>query len=865
MRVSFKHIIPALLLLFSACQREEVVPAAGDSAYNESERIDLLYTVTVHMESETRYTISDSDGRMSFSEGDEIFIYNGSKVFNGTTRSTGSTGVFFMESGFPGTGSGPVATPRALLYNWGKDQCIYSLPASYSYSSVGGTDPNSAKALCPMIGYYNAGEDVNLKVIASMLRFRITDVAAGSLIFTFPTYVSGRTSNFTTIPSGPSDGIKASDLTSSYRRKTITITGVPEVPEGSYVYITIPVPVGTVPDNIVVTNVPSDTSREPRLAGVSGTSSSLARAEGQKLNVSGFVEAPVPTFQVSATKRVAMATGNLMARISSYNINNGLATADQWRIGYFFECIGLDSADGNRSFIAGFSNDSVKGKWIDLLSWQGESATNLCQGLIRLTGGNTAYTGTDVQESLYPQCWRTQNHNAAAANGYIHINNGGTYDWRPLSAAEWSYIMYSREGSIVSGRSGSRYAGATIAGVGGMLLFPDGNTEIWDSSTMGTPPEGINGSTNNVYSATNLIAMIRAGIVFLPNVGYRNATSYGTSQCWYWSSDALGDYYYHYNTALAIPSNRIVNDGTRMMGGAVRLVRDIDASGNPVDPDPVFPTIARFSVASNKRVALAPGNLMAKIGSFTEGSYTATASEWKFGDPMEYIGGSGSSGNFGFARGYSSLCVGKWVDLFSFQGNSCSPSNRAHGLVRITNGNNSSYHGNVAGEPVYDGCWNGLPITNGGDYNWRPLTHDEWTYLFNTRTVTNTLSDGARFTMATVGGSNKGMILFPDLYIHPAGTGFVAGTFNSYSNFTATVSAEGWALMQAAGCVFLPCGGWREDTSFISVGFQGCYFTATGDGTSSAWNLNFRDGAASPSDASMRYRGMTVRLARDVN
>ena len=94
------------------------------------------------------------------------------------------------------------------------------------------------------------------------------------------------------------------------------------------------------------------------------------------------------------------------------------------------------------------------------------------------------------------------------------------------------------------------------------------------------------------------------------------------------------------------------------------------------------------------------------------------------------------------------------------------------------------------------------------DASWFNMSHAQWKYLLATRSVTNSLSTGARYTMATLGGAYKGLIIFPDDYTHPDGTDFVAGTYNGRSDFTATVSLEGWALMEAAGCVFLPAAGY---------------------------------------------------------
>ena len=114
---------------------------------------------------------------------------------------------------------------------------------------------------------------------------------------------------------------------------------------------------------------------------------------------------------------------------------------------------------------------------------------------------------------------------------------------------------------------------------------------------------------------------------------------------------------------------------------------------------------------------------------------------------------------------------------------------------------------------------------------WYCLTNSEWTYLLSQRTVSNTLSDGALYTLATLGDTYKGMIVFPDTYTHPDGTGFTAGTYNTFSNYTATVSLEGWALMEKAGAMFLPCAGYKSrGETWKGVGTQGCYMTTTATG-----------------------------------
>ena len=111
--------------------------------------------------------------------------------------------------------------------------------------------------------------------------------------------------------------------------------------------------------------------------------------------------------------------------------------------------------------------------------------------------------------------------------------------------------------------------------------------------------------------------------------------------------------------------------------------------------------------------------------------------------------------------------------------------------------------------------------------SWYILSQSEWTYLYTTRSVNNTLSEDARFIKVTIGGTYRGMILFPDNYTHPEGTDFVGSLFNytGADDYTATVSLEGWTKMEDAGAVFLPAAGYS--TGYSSYGNAGCYHSTT--------------------------------------
>ncbi len=73
--------------------------------------------------------------------------------------------------------------------------------------------------------------------------------------------------------------------------------------------------------------------------------------------------------------------------------------------------------------------------------------------------------------------------------------------------------------------------------------------------------------------------------------------------------------------------------------------------------------------------------------------------------------------------------------------------------------------------------------TPDGDVLWRILSKDEWEYLLTKRSVNNTLSTDARYSKATIGDEYKGVIVFPDNYTHPEGTGFSGSCNNATQIF----------------------------------------------------------------------------------
>ena len=163
-------------------------------------------------------------------------------------------------------------------------------------------------------------------------------------------------------------------------------------------------------------------------------------------------------------------------------------------------------------------------------------------------------------------------------------------------------------------------------------------------------------------------------------------------------------------------------------------------------------------------------------------------------------------------------------------------------------------------------------ISNGGNEPgiWRVLqsgannANFEWYYMLMNRPVVNSLGANRKWTMTTIGGEYKGVIIFPDTYSHPE-CDFVGVTYNGYSNFTSSVSVSGWKKMEAAGAVFLPAAGYRNYNRTVSnVGVECRYWSNAQGGNNYAMAARFAKDAFSTASTWSKNTGCSVRLVQDM-
>ena len=260
-----------------------------------------------------------------------------------------------------------------------------------------------------------------------------------------------------------------------------------------------------------------------------------------------------------------------------------------------------------------------------------------------------------------------------------------------------------------------------------------------------------------------------------------------------------------------------------------------------------------FSTSATTKAKFSQGNLQ----------YQASSNTWRFAQHQYDVVGDN---NRLIAENTS-----VWIDLFGWGTSGYhNPADLQNTQYRPYDHDSHSENYGPTGADLtgasanYDwGVYNA--IFNGGNQAglWRTLTTDEWEYLCDTRSA-STLNGtpNARYSIAVVNGV-EGVILFPDNYTHPASVPLpnnINGTSHNYTDNTYT--AAQWQLMEEAGCVLLPAGGYRLITS-CNYSSYGIYWSSTRRNEFSARCLEYHDGSLLASATKYADEGSSVRLIQD--
>ena len=252
----------------------------------------------------------------------------------------------------------------------------------------------------------------------------------------------------------------------------------------------------------------------------------------------------------------------------------------------------------------------------------------------------------------------------------------------------------------------------------------------------------------------------------------------------------------------------------------------------------------KFSVAADKQVYFSQGNLQATTDD-TGKSWT-----WSFAtNQWDCVGNKAA--NIA-VKSYARTSANGTVDLFGWSGGIL-----IYGIDNSTN--NADYSGDFED-------WGHNEITNGGNQSdlWRTMTQDEWVYLFQTREDASSKYGAAKVM------NKPGVVLLPDEWTLPSDCGFTPGMLSSedWNNVPSTnnYTDATWPAMEAAGAVFLPAAGLREDAFVIGYDMQGHYWSSTPYGTA-AYNFFFTPTTVNAEQGSIApcHYGFSVRLVIDVD
>ena len=282
-------------------------------------------------------------------------------------------------------------------------------------------------------------------------------------------------------------------------------------------------------------------------------------------------------------------------------------------------------------------------------------------------------------------------------------------------------------------------------------------------------------------------------------------------------------------------------------------------------------TAHRFTVSNSSTVVFSPGNLQ----------YQASTNKWRFAtNQYDIVGSQGApySDLYGNVTGSDNANISSsysgWIDLFGWGtsgwysgASSYQPWSTSTEQADYYPG--GAYNNNLTGSYANADWGVNNAISNGGNTAglWRTLTHDEWSYLFNSRTGCSTVggTSNGRFALAQVNGVG-GVIVFPDSYTHPSGVAAPQNVNYSYPSQSwgnNSYSTSDWTAMQTAGAVFLPAAGCRNGTTVRSVGSYSGYWSSSYYDSDYAWYVYFYSGYINPEGYDFRLYGFSVRLVRD--
>ena len=278
----------------------------------------------------------------------------------------------------------------------------------------------------------------------------------------------------------------------------------------------------------------------------------------------GYYTVEVPSSSLTFTRNKVTAISQTEAGAVFTDSCGGMSVDDEGHMIYFMT--------GNLQYDLASKKWGIASRQYDFQGNAGGNADMSTKGAVDLFGWST-----DAASSNWGLYTIDQ-----PAEGYT---DGAFKDWGTNVTGNWStptkedfrYMLDSRSCSKVGKTENARYIKATVAGVAGLLIFPDVFT--WPSEL--ETPEKINsytaGFTANSYTAFEFEYLDARGVAFLPAAGYRVGTSVYSDGIhgYYWTSDEglleTGAYTLDFSSYSAA-----TNSLKRCQGHSVRLATSFE-------------------------------------------------------------------------------------------------------------------------------------------------------------------------------------------------------------------------------------------------------------------------------------------------
>ena len=318
-------------------------------------------------------------------------------------------------------------------------------------------------------------------------------------------------------------------------------------------------------------------------------------------------------------------------------------------------------------------------------------------------------------------------------------------------------------------------------------------------------------------------------------------------------------------TAIKTATNWAVRTSTSTNSAAINTIYTIGNVANSGDGwtytgDNNGSLWGQFSVSADKKVRFSKGNLQAK--------YNGSSYDWDFAEHQyDFVGNNPGNTTI------DSQTDGAKVDLFTWVGEGCSYD--AYGINTANTGYSTSEKTSALKSDWGVAYCNSKSITP--ETTWRTLTlgekgtSGEWYYILSGRSASKINGTAnARYMKCQV-NSISGLLLFPDSFAWPTGSGAPAESTATKINqtgadYSVAYTSTEFATLEAAGAVFLPAGGYRFPT-VTDAGSYGGYWSSTHSSSSlyQAYHFYFLNSNVGTNGNDSCGYGRSVRLVTESN